>query len=180
MNGQEREYRDAAVAYALTLPHGAARAAVLTEAFEWIGTPWMHRNRVKGRGDGSGGVDCGNYPGGVFANIGLIEMPPLLDYSHQFWAHSDEELFRDQLERFCERLGKVEPLPADIIALQLRDNGPTVCHIGICVRHPQFIHARGGAFSRDGHVELGDLTGPYEKMWSGTWRLREWCDVVSK
>jgi len=90
--------------------------------------------------------------------------------------HSDEELFRDKLEEFCVPMGKVEPLPADIIALQLRKNGPTVCHIGITVAHPQIIHARGGPHSKDGRVELGDLAGPYLKLWSGTWRLRTWCD----
>jgi cell wall-associated NlpC family hydrolase len=171
MNGTEQLYRDSAIAYALTLPHGEARAAVLHEAFEWIGTPWMHKNRVKGRG-----VDCGNYPGGVFAAVGLIDMPPLLEYSHQFWAHSDQELFRDEIEKYCIPLGRVEPEPGDIIGLKLRPLGPTICHVGVCVRYPQFIHARGGAFSKDGKVELGNLTGPYEKLWSGVWRLRRWVE----
>jgi len=167
----QAEY-DHAVALALASPHGEERAAVVREAWEWIGTPWLHRNRIKG-----GGVDCGNLPGGVFANVGLIEAPAPFVYSHQFYMHSKEELFRDAIEEFCEPLGKVEPLPADIVALQFRSDGPTICHVGIVVAWPMIIHARGGAWSKDGQVELGGMTGPYLKKWSGTWRLRRWSDV---
>jgi cell wall-associated NlpC family hydrolase len=166
---------DAAIAAALASPRGEERAAVIREAWSWLGTRWIHESRVKGEGDGGGGVDCGNFPSGVFLGAGMIDDPGLFKYRHDHYKHSNQEFFRDIIERFCDRMGKIAPLPGDLVGFRFHPKNPTICHIAIALAHPTMIHSAGGPWSPDGAVELGDLIGPWARMWSGTWRLRRWA-----
>ena len=145
-------------------PHGKERAAVIREAWSWIHTPWLHENRVKGRG-----VDCGNYPAGVFANTGLIEPPPLYKYPHDFYMHSDAELFHEIVEQFCDRVDG-EPLPGDIAGFKV--GRPTVGHVAIVVCWPVVLHAVRPAKE----VIADDHLGPLARAFSGLWRLKRWCE----
>ena len=97
---------DAHLRAALDAPHGGERAMLIREAWSWMHTPWLHENRVKGRG-----VDCGNFVAGVFANAGLIEEPPLYRYPHDFYLHDDRELFRNIVAGFCGKLPILRPRP---------------------------------------------------------------------
>ena len=163
------QHLDQAVAAALLCPHGEERAQVIREAFEWYGTPWCHENRNKGKG-----VDCGNYLPQPFAKFGFIEEPELFRYPHDFYKHSGRQIFRDIIERFCEPIGRLKGMPGDIWGIQFGPKTPQVCHAGFFLDFPNVIHARGGAYSSDGAVELGAMKGVMLKMWSGTWRLRRW------
>ncbi len=165
------EQTETAVRAALACPHGDERALVVREAMSWHGTPWRHENRVKGRG-----VDCGNFLPQPFAKFGFIEEPELFKYPHDFFNHSPTEIFRDIIERYCEPIGRLAGMPGDIWGIKFTHATPQVCHSGIFLDFPTIIHARGGAYSRDGKVELGRMGGHLASLWSGTWRLRRWCD----
>lgn len=160
----------------LAQPHGEDRLKIVREAWGWQDTPWRHHSRDKGKA-----VDCGNFPAAVFHNAGLIAQPVMIDYPADFFHHSKEEIFRDQLEQFCNRMGKITPSAGDILGFQLNPTTPSVCHVGIFVEGTRMIHVRGGIASRggtgnQGHVEFGDLLGEYLTMFSGVWRLKAWCD----
>jgi cell wall-associated NlpC family hydrolase len=173
LNGGESAIYHDAIANALRLPFGEDRARVVHEAFDWLRTKWMHRNRTKGKG-----VDCGNFPLGVWIGAGLIPVSTeLLIYNADFYLHSKEEKFRDAVEVYCDRLGVVDTMPGDLVGFQFTPGCPSICHVAIVVMDDHIIHARGGAFSKDGAVELGSLRGSYLKMFSGVWRFRQWNDA---
>ena len=155
------DYRKAA----LDAPHGQDRLKVLEEAWTWLYTPWRHESRVKGAG-----VDCGNLVSGVFAGAGLIELPPVLTYPHDFYLHSADELFVRELEKFCCRV-EGDPLPADVVGFKI--GMPTVGHIAIVIRWPVILHS----VRPSKQVTLDDvITGPLQRAYVGVWRLKEWCE----
>lgn len=165
------EIEQRAIAAALAAPHGEERAMVVREAISWHGTPWCHENRRKGMG-----VDCGNFLPQPFATFGFIDEPPLFKYPHDFYRHSPVEIFRDLIEKYCEPIGRRAGFPGDIWGIKFSRATPQVCHAGFFLDFPNVLHARGGAFSREGQVEFGKMTGPMMTLWSGTWRLRRWLD----
>lgn len=174
------------IAAALAAPHGAERAKVIAEALEWNDTPWRHENREKGKG-----VDCGNYPAGVFANAGMIAAPPLYCYGRHFYLRG-EEVFRGYVANFCTEVGHREydqfgggairprgpligeqkPLPGDILGFAV--GRVTVGHVAIFLSGEDFIHSYNGrAYQK---VELGDLReASFARALSGIWRLTRWC-----
>ena len=159
---------------ALGASHGQERLRVVLEAWSWMHTPYLHENRLKrdARFAGDvGGADCGNYQGAVFAAAGLIEEPPLYKYPHDFYKHSDQEVFRDIVAGFCERVDEFPPLPADIIAVAF--GKVSIAHLALVVNWPVVIHTtRGG-----GGVELDDGSqGNLSVRRSGVWRLKRWCE----
>ena len=70
------------------------RERVVAEALSWLGTPYAHRQRLKGVG-----VDCAQLPLAVYAAAGLI--PAEADvgaYAAQWHLHRGEELYLRHVE----------------------------------------------------------------------------------
>nr|WP_294564470.1 hydrolase [uncultured Rhodopila sp.] len=68
----------------------AQRAAVVDEAREWLGTPYHHMGRVKGR---AGGVDCAMLLAEVYERAGLIDHIEVQHYPRDWHLHRRDERF---------------------------------------------------------------------------------------
>lgn len=114
------------------------RQSIVDEAHTWIDTPFHSRTAVKGAG-----VECGWLAYGVLRDLKLLppsyEMP---EYSIQFWAHRDDEIYIEGVLKagFHEIPGP--PLPGDIILVKY---GRVYGHGGIVVDWPWVIHTHSYA-----------------------------------
>ena len=107
------------------------RAAVVTEAQSWIGTPFHHAARVKGAG-----VDCLMLLAEVYERAGIIAHidPPF--YVPDWHLHRDAERY---MEGLLEYACPVEtPLPGDIALFRF---GRTFSHGAIVTQWPSLVHA---------------------------------------
>lgn len=109
------------------------RAAVVAEARLWLGTPYAHRQRLRGLG-----VDCAQLPAAVYHAAGLIPaIKP--DYVQDWHLHRDEERFIG----WVLKMGAVE-IERDQIGpgdLGLWRWGRAFSHGGIVVDPPFVIHS---------------------------------------
>lgn len=112
----------------------AQRAAVVTEARTWIGTPYHPHGRVKGAG-----ADCATFLAEAFARTGVVLPLELPDYPPDWHLHRSEEKYLRFLLDHCERLEEGAPLlPADIVMWRF---GRTFSHGSIVTEWPRIIHA---------------------------------------
>lgn len=104
------------------------RARILAEARSWLGTPYRHMGRLKGR---AGGVDCAQLVWAVYFNAGLTPFLPLENYPPDFMLHRDTERY---LGIVLERAREVAaPQPADV----------ALYRIGRCFAHGAIVMAPG-------------------------------------
>lgn len=89
-----------------------ARQKVILEAISWLGTPFRHRAKIKGR---HGGVDCGQFLCGVFENAGIVDPIVLPEYPMQWALHQREELYLKELLKYTREIPVSEARSADII-----------------------------------------------------------------
>ncbi len=110
------------------------RAAVVTEARRWLGTPYHHEARVKGP---QGGVDCAQLLIGVFSAVGLIEPPAIEHYPPDWHLHRSAERY---LATVLDHAREIEgpPLPGDVALWRF---GRCFSHGAIVVDWPLVIHA---------------------------------------
>ena len=73
-----------------------SRAAIVAEAMSWLGTPYAHRQRLKGVG-----VDCAQLPLAVYRACGLLPEVEPEAYAAQWHLHRGEELYLDTVARFA-------------------------------------------------------------------------------
>lgn len=155
------------------------RNRVIQEALTWIGTPYLHRGRIKGVG-----VDCAMLIASVFEARGLIPRVEVA-YTRDWYLHRDEEVFLGYVERFAVRLPSVDlALPGDIALYRF---GRCVAHGGLLldggsVPSWRIIHA---------HVDVGQVTiehglapwlartrargsRPAVERFRGIYRLKQW------
>lgn len=117
----------------------AQRAAVVAEARSWIGTPYHHEARVKGR---QGGVDCAQLLIGVFSapGVGLIEPMSVPHYPPDWHLHRDAERYLGTvLQHAYEIPGP--PLPGDVVVWRF---GRCFSHGAIVIEWPLIVEARLG------------------------------------
>lgn len=115
------------------------REWIEAEARTWIGTPYMHKGRVKGVG-----VDCGGLIYELFSP--LLALPPFPhDYAPDWAVHQRQELYLDFIMPFVEEVKK--PVPGGIILVQY---GRNMSHAALCTSRGTFIHAWGR--NQVGHV----------------------------
>ena len=108
------------------------RAAVVTEALTWLGTPYHNHARIKGVG-----VDCANLPAAVYHAAGLIpDLKP--EYAAQWYMHRDEELYLDWVKPYAREIQAAEAGPGDFVIWKF---GRTFSHGAIILAPPQIIHA---------------------------------------
>lgn len=89
-------------------------AELVEEARTWIGTPYAHYMRQKGR---EGGVDCLNFIAGVCYDRGVIGHIPTKVYDRKFWL-KDSDLLMDGILEGLETLqagyeADLIPTPSD-------------------------------------------------------------------
>jgi len=119
------------------------RELVISEAQSWLGTPWHHEGRIKGKG-----VDCAMFVYEVFIKCNLIPRFELFEYSEQWALHRSEEKFLKVLERYGRQTNK--SLPGNVIIFKY---GRCFSHGGIIVNWPIIIHA----FKHTGCVVYEDV-----------------------
>ena len=113
---------------------GEKRRAVVAEAQSWIGTPFHHQGRVKGK---RGGVDCLMLLAEVYERAGIsghIE-PPF--YVPDWHLHRDAERYAEGLFAYAREI-ETAPLPGDIAVFRF---GRTFSHGAIVVAWPRLMHA---------------------------------------
>ena len=117
------------------------RSALVDAAKAWLGTPYHHRAAVKGAG-----ADCALFPVAVYKECGILPAayePP--EYSSQWHLHRSEEVYVQEIEKFCGELcaeaGQMAappPQPADFMVVQF---GRTYSHGAIVLDWPMVIHS---------------------------------------
>jgi cell wall-associated NlpC family hydrolase len=119
------------------LSEAELRKMVVEEAKTWQFTPSRHRGAVKGK---EGGVDCGSFIFCVFVSCGIIWGKLPENYSPQWWAHRENHMYIDEIEKYCEEkpdLPERTPKPGDIILFQY---GRSLGHGAIVIDYPYCIH----------------------------------------
>ncbi len=127
----------------MTILEAAQRQAVMAEAESWIGTPFHHQGRVKGR---QGGVDCAMLLLEVFLAAGVVQAEPqarALSYSMQWHLHREEERYLKMIEIMGGRPVDM-PQPGDVALWKM---GRAYSHGAIALRWPCIIHAAAAPIS---------------------------------
>ena len=120
------------------MPHDLAqqeeRAALITVARTWLGTPFHNQQGVKGAG-----VDCAHLLAEVAIEAGITERFQIQHYSPQFMLHSGNPLFESYVTRFAHEIEEAAAQPGDIVLYQI---GRSFAHGAIIIEWPtKIIHA---------------------------------------
>lgn len=118
------------------------RQEVIDEAYSWVGTPYMHRQRVKGY---DGGCDCIQFLIGMAISLDIYpgDTKTVVEYySPQWHLHRGDPLLLNGIRE----LGLIEkPIkecrPGDLLAFQY---ARAVSHLGIIVKSRKIVHALYG------------------------------------
>lgn len=117
----------------MTASEQEQRAAVLTEAKRWIGTPFHYEACVHGAG-----VACGPFMIAVYRAAG-IPVPQVVGRFPKDWhLHTTEERYLNIVEQYAARVD--EPLPGDAVLFRVFRNRP-FCHSAIVIDWPNVIHS---------------------------------------
>jgi cell wall-associated NlpC family hydrolase len=116
------------------------RAAVIAEARTWLGTPFHHMGRIKGR---RGGVDCGQILAAVYERTGDIPHFVVPPYSVQHALHSDDEWYIRHLQTHWTEIAEDDAKPGDIVIYKI---GRCYSHAGILIEPwpGNIIHSANG------------------------------------
>lgn len=138
-----------------------SRERVVEVAKTWLGTPWVHNARVRGRG-----VDCGQLLAAVFEEAGVVGPVVTGEYPQDWALHRSDEKFLGFVEQYARKVER-EPLPGDVVLFKF---GRCLSHGGIVVKWPLIIHAYLNAREVvfDDVIANSDLVRRYAGCWS-TW-----------
>jgi cell wall-associated NlpC family hydrolase len=120
------------------------RAAVITEAHSWIGTPYAHRQRLKGVA-----VDCAQLPLAVYEATGVLPPTDVGEYPAQWHLHRSEERYLGWLERLASPIRQDQLRPGDFLVYRF---GRAYSHGAILVQDGLVVHA----YARARGVTLDD------------------------
>ena len=109
------------------------RAALITEARSWLGTPYHHQAALKGVG-----CDCIGLLRGIYAAFGGVVALPA-DYSPTWHVHRAEERLRAGLQRYGTEVPLLSARPGDILLFGL-GRGPAA-HAAVLIEPDVMIHA---------------------------------------
>lgn len=133
-----------------------SRAAVLTEAKEWLGTPFHHMAQVKGAG-----VDCAQFLIGVFHAVGAVPKVEPGYYPHDWHFHRSEEQYLRWVARYARKVST--PQPGDIALFRF---GRCVSHAAIVVEWPLVIHSYFGQGVVYADAKGAELGGRLDSFWT--------------
>lgn len=125
----------------------------------WLGTPWMHFQRIKGHG-----VDCAWFVCEVAKEMGWIPTDTMLSWYPQDWAqHNAKSGILAELEKYCVQVDKTDMQIGDVLTYRY---GLCASHVGFCYEGGKGIHS---------HIRRGvavfDLSEIDRRLHS-VWRLR--------
>lgn len=131
------------------------RDKIVEQALTWVGTPYIHKARVK-----QVGVDCAQLVAGIAIDLGLVtpeEIEKIPPYEVEFHLHNREERLLDTLKAFgCVEIPIEQIQPGDILAFKY---GRSCSHLGISIGQCQFIHAKYDCGNK--RVVVNTLGGEY-------------------
>lgn len=137
------------------------RELVVQEAMSWLGTPYHHKQHVKGAG-----VDCVWMPIMCYRPFGLL--PADFDpgfYTRDWYLHKSVEIYMAGVEKHSRRLAEDEaPLPADFAMFKM---GRANSHGAIILGDGLIIHAS----APNGKVEIASIAedGPLRRRLHSLW-----------
>lgn len=139
------------------------RAAVISEARSWIGTPFRDNAAIKGAG-----VDCAQLCARVYAAAGIMDAFPVPHYSPQWFLHRDEEVFLDNVLTVAREVAEHDVRPGDMALFKI---GRLFAHGSIVVGWPdRIIHAhKQSGMVLESRAFDGDLWGRPVR-WFSPWR----------
>jgi cell wall-associated NlpC family hydrolase len=125
---------------------GGLRAALVTEARSWLGTPYVRRAMVKGSG-----ADCASFLLACLRNVGLVSMDEARDelkrvFSDDWFCHASDEQYKLRVlrhaELLCECVGHrtAEIAPGNLLLIRTAGSR-RYNHGGLCVGWPRVVHA---------------------------------------
>lgn len=109
------------------------QARVISEAREWIGTPYHAGAQIKGTG-----VDCVRFCEAVYRSAGLIGPVEFPRYTMDGGDHLTEEIVEPFILDAGFRQLDGHNKPGDLLAFKL---GRITYHLGIQVSEIHFVHA---------------------------------------
>jgi cell wall-associated NlpC family hydrolase len=125
----------------------------VAEAVSWIGTPFHHQGRIKGK---QGGVDCLMLLAEIYQRAGVVEArvePPF--YVPDWHLHRDAERYMEGLLFYAQPID-APPLPGDIALFRF---GRTFSHGAIVTHWPRLVHAYWAIGVVRGDATLAPLKG---------------------
>ena len=153
-----------------------ARAAVVREAREWIGTPYLPMGRVKGSG-----TDCAQILIVIFHTV-LPEYVPLIEtgqYPPDWFMHCETETPEKpgRYLRIVEQYARKVDRPARDGDIALFKRGRCIHHGGIVDQWPRLLQAlwQDRAHVFQGGVGYDDADkGELGASFVGIWTLKAW------
>lgn len=145
--------------------NSSARLMVVSEARSWLGSPFMHAQRMKGVG-----VDCAQLLLACYCDTGLVAPIDPGHYSPDWFRNEDGQRLREWIASRCTRnLGPAEA--GDIILFRF---GRGESHSGISLGGELIIHA----IARRGVViDSIQPHSPLRKRLASVWTPSPWCNA---
>jgi len=120
------------------------------ELLSWVGTPYKHMGRVKGRG-----VDCNMFIGQSLVNLGILTDLNYEYYPKDWWEHTDDQIILFYIEKHRKLLKEgfdfyqvnfpnEKLLRGDYLGFAVLNSKGIVNHSGILLDNNTFIHASIG------------------------------------
>lgn len=137
----------------------AARVATLRrEAGEWIGTPFRHRQRVKGAG-----VDCVHLVAELLKACGIDDHYEFPAYALDYAQHWDRSLIAEWIESSgLFEVATTPPMAGDIVGFII---GRCVHHAGVMLDGKTFVHSLHGHAVKVSSLEDATWKNRAEIFW---------------
>jgi NlpC/P60 family putative phage cell wall peptidase len=115
-----------------------ARAAVLAEAREWIGTPYLHQASAK-----QAGCDCLGLVRGVWRALHGAEPEAIPAYTPDWAERAGAETLHAAARRNLHEIGVCAARPGDVLLFRMHAQAP-MKHAAILETEDRILHAYWG------------------------------------
>ncbi|KZL20986.1 hypothetical protein PsAD2_00978 [Pseudovibrio axinellae] len=128
------------------------RQDIITEARDWIGTPYQHQASRKGAG-----CDCLGLIRGLFRLLHNNEPQVPVDYAPEWAELNGEDQLLNAAHRYLHQVqGPLQaPKPAELVLFRWAPQSPCK-HLGLMSTRDHFIHA---------YEAVGVVESPMVPMW---------------
>lgn len=115
-----------------------ARAAILAEARDWLGTPYRHQASAKGAG-----CDCLGLVRGVWRALYGGEPEPAPAYTPDWAERQGAETLFEAARRHMRQVALDEIAPGDVLLFRMDARSP-MKHVALFEENERLIHAYWG------------------------------------